>query len=170
MTYLSIEQDAIIKSNHDNILIVACPGSGKTHTIISKYYYLINNNIVKPEEVILITYTKKAGLEMYNRINNLLPNALPFYVGSLHGFSYKILNEYYKNHTIIDDSDIDNFLNNIIETNYQKETVYEYNLQIKELKDFINKLTTRYPINIKELLKNTRLEKHYLYNKNVYNL
>uniref|UniRef100_A0A6C0EGW6 DNA 3'-5' helicase n=1 Tax=viral metagenome TaxID=1070528 RepID=A0A6C0EGW6_9ZZZZ len=170
MTQLSVEQDAIIKSNHDNILIIACPGSGKTHTIISKYYHLINNKIVKPEEVILITYTKKAGLEMYNRINNLLSDKLPFYVGSLHGFSYKILNNYYKNHTIIDETDIDDLLNIIIESNYQKDILQENNLQIKELKDFMNKLTTSYPVNIKELLKKTRLEKHYLYIKNIYNL
>ena len=168
MDKLSEEQNNIVNSNDDNILVIACPGSGKTHTIISKYIYLLNNNILKSEEIILITYTKKAGNEMYNRINNILPNQLPYYVGSLHGFSYKILKEYYKKYIILDDKDTSDYLNNIID-NYNKENSIEpININIK---DIIDKISTVYPINIKKFIKNNIiLEKYYTYIKTIYKL
>ena len=87
---LSIKQLEIINANEDYILVVACPGSGKTHTLISKYIYLINNNIIQPSECILITFTKKAGQEMLTRLKKYV-NKLPFHVGTLHSLSYKIL-------------------------------------------------------------------------------
>ena len=90
---LSEQQNKIVQSTEDYILVVACPGSGKTHTLISRYIKLILDNIYKPEEIILITFTKKAGQEMLNRVSKLLPNKLPQYVGSSHGLSYKVLHE-----------------------------------------------------------------------------
>ena len=90
---LSEQQQQIIDATEDNILVVACPGSGKTHTLISGYVKLILNDhtssseedkiIITPEEVLLITFTKKAGMEMLNRLNKIVPNKLPYHVGSL---------------------------------------------------------------------------------------
>ena len=47
---LSIKQLEIINANEDYILVVACPGSGKTHTLISKYIYLINDPLDEKTE------------------------------------------------------------------------------------------------------------------------
>ena len=61
---LSEQQKVIVESKDKNILVVACPGSGKTHTLISRYINLVTKEKVDPSKIILITFTKKAGMEM----------------------------------------------------------------------------------------------------------
>ena len=157
---LSNEQENIILSNEENILILACPGSGKTHTIISKYIYIINNNIIDPNTIILLTYTKKAANELLTRINNCT-NTLPLYVGTLHGFSYKILkdNKIIKDQIIINEIESFEILNKIIDKNNNID-----------FKNIFNKISTVYPINIKQFLKNTIYEIHSNYIIHIYKL
>ena len=73
---LSPQQKAIVESNEKNIMVIACPGSGKTHTLVSRYIHLVTKLKVDPNNVILITFTKKAGMEMNERINNIIPNLI----------------------------------------------------------------------------------------------
>jgi superfamily I DNA/RNA helicase len=109
---LSEQQNKIVnaKQEKENILVLACPGSGKTHTLISRYINLVTNHPsgtnVDPEKILLITFTKKAGQEMENRLKSLIPTKLPHYVGSLHGLGYRILQRYNKvNYTVLDEKD-----------------------------------------------------------------
>ena len=55
---LSDQQRAIVESTDKNIMVVACPGSGKTHTLISKYINLVVKEKIDPDNIILITFTK----------------------------------------------------------------------------------------------------------------
>ena len=55
---LSDCQQKIVDATEDNILVIACPGSGKTHTLISRYVKIILNNEIKPEETLLITFRR----------------------------------------------------------------------------------------------------------------
>lgn len=48
-------------------LICAGPGSGKTFTIIQRILYLINQYHVRPDKILVITYTKAAANEMKAR-------------------------------------------------------------------------------------------------------
>ena len=106
MDNLSPQQLSIVNATENNILVIACPGSGKTHTLIARYINLLNNGL-KPEETIMITFTKKAGIEMLNRLNKYVPDKIPYHVGTIHGLSYKILKDYNKlNKTIIDELDM----------------------------------------------------------------
>ena len=43
---LNEQQKEIVESEEKNMLVIACPGSGKTHTLISKYIYLTVKNII----------------------------------------------------------------------------------------------------------------------------
>ena len=115
---LNEQQKEIVESNEKNILVIACPGSGKTHTLISRYVNIVTVKKNSPDNVILITFTKKAGQEMSNRILRVVPNKLPLYVGTLHGLAYKILNENgYISSTILDEIDAKNMLlDTVIET------------------------------------------------------
>ena len=165
---LSNMQKEVVEAVNDYILVVACPGSGKTHTLISRYINLIHNSIndITPDNVLLITFTKKAGMEMMNRLNNIIPAKLPHYVGSLHGLSYKTLQEYMKiSYTVLDEKDT---------TLYLKELFYEPNV-IKHhsnmMEDDINIIKSKiqsifdqasvtYPSNIIEVLRKNNLEKY----------
>ena len=50
---LSPQQKAIVESNEKNIMVIACPGSGKTHTLVSRYIHLVTKMKVDPNNVIL---------------------------------------------------------------------------------------------------------------------
>ena len=49
-------QKAAVSSTGPTLLI-AGPGTGKTYTIIQRLLYLIREKRVKPEEIMLVTYT-----------------------------------------------------------------------------------------------------------------
>jgi DNA helicase II / ATP-dependent DNA helicase PcrA len=137
MNKQSDQQTEIINAIAKIILVIACAGSGKTQTIINKYIYNIINNIIKPEETIMITFTKKAGIEMLNRIKLYMPDKLPFHVGTIHGLCYKILSLYQKmNLTIIDDVDSNVIISNI------------NNNHLTNVKSIIDQASTYYPFNL----------------------
>ena len=56
---LNEQQKQVVFSDDKNMLVIACPGSGKTHTLISRYIYNISKGDISSEETILITFTKK---------------------------------------------------------------------------------------------------------------
>ena len=108
---LNEQQLNVINSKDKYTLVIACPGSGKTHTLISMYIKLIVQDKINPDNVLLITFTKKAGQEMSGRLSSLVPTKLPAYVGSLHGLSYRVLQEYKNiNYTVLDEKESKNII------------------------------------------------------------
>ena len=61
-------QSPIIK---DRCMVLAGPGSGKTLTIAKRIEYLIMKHKVRPEEILVITFTKYAAWEMKNRTRSI---------------------------------------------------------------------------------------------------
>jgi DNA helicase-4 len=66
---LDTQQRTAIISNEDNNLVVAGAGSGKTTTIVGKINYLIDRYDTKPNDILLISFTKKSADELASRIN-----------------------------------------------------------------------------------------------------
>jgi len=161
---LNKQQREIVESEEKNMLVVACPGSGKTHTLISRYIYLVVKKKINPENIVLITFTNKAGQEMKERISNLIPTSQPYYVGSLHGLSYRLLQKYNKiNYTILDESDSKVLLkqsaNNIFK-NLELETDEE-NLIKNQIVYIYEKIATSYPLNINSILNQLNINIKY---------
>ena len=69
---LDEQQRKAVIIDEDNNLIVAGAGSGKTLTISGKVKYLVERKKIKPEEILLLTFTKAAANEMTERIKNKL--------------------------------------------------------------------------------------------------
>ncbi len=81
-------------------LLIAGPGTGKTYTIIQRVLYLIREKRVKPEEIMLVTYTQKASKELTTRLTDVLSkagievNVREMYIGTFHHICRKILKEF----------------------------------------------------------------------------
>lgn len=74
------------------MLILAGAGSGKTRVLTYKIAYLIEAGIVKPWEILAITFTNKAAKEMRERVDNLLPdNSNDVWLGTFHSICVRIL-------------------------------------------------------------------------------
>ncbi|MDF2502639.1 ATP-dependent helicase [Clostridium sp.] len=80
-----------VSTDHNNVLIVAAPGSGKTTVIINRTAHLIKSIGVRPENIIIITFTKAAALNMKQRYRSLFNNIGEPFFGTFHGLFYKIL-------------------------------------------------------------------------------
>ena len=52
-------------------MVLAGPGSGKTLTIARRIEYLIQKYKVRPEEILVITFTKYAACEMRDRFRKI---------------------------------------------------------------------------------------------------
>lgn len=78
-------------------MVLAGPGSGKTTVITKRTEYLIKKHRVKPEEILVITFSKAASNEMRERFHKLNPEerySVTF--GTFHGIYYGILKWAYK--------------------------------------------------------------------------
>ena len=78
-------------------LVLAGPGSGKTLTIVNRIKYLIEEYKVRPEEILVVTFTRFAAAEMKSRLCALMGRQkLPVTVGTFHGIYYGILKWAYR--------------------------------------------------------------------------
>lgn len=73
-------------------LIIASAGTGKTSTIVGRIAYLISQN-VKPDEILLLTFTNKAAQEMVERVAAFFGREIASKIdaGTFHAVSYRWL-------------------------------------------------------------------------------
>jgi DNA helicase-4 len=69
---LDDQQRRAVIVDEDNNLVLAGAGSGKTLTISGKVKYLVDKKNVNPDDILLISFTRKAADEMQERITNRL--------------------------------------------------------------------------------------------------
>ena len=64
------QRTAVITDEYSN-LIIAGAGSGKTLTILGKVQYLIEQKNIKPDEILLLSFTQKTVAELNERLQKL---------------------------------------------------------------------------------------------------
>ena len=112
-------------------MVLAGPGSGKTTVITKRIEYLIKKHRVKPEEILVITFSKAASKEMKERFGKLCQKKEPVTFGTFHGIYYGILKWAYRLTS-------ENILSE--EQKYQllRQIVVRMELDIDDEKDFLN--------------------------------
>lgn len=91
MGFNKAQKEAITQKDGP-IMVLAGPGSGKTLVITRRIEYLIQQHKVKPEEILVVTFTKAATAEMRERFLRLMEGKhLPVTFGTFHGIYYGIL-------------------------------------------------------------------------------
>ncbi len=89
---LNKAQKEAVSHQNGSCLVLAGPGSGKTLTIAKRIEYLIQKCKVRPEEILVITFTKYATKEMRERFQGVMNGyRLPVTFGTFHGIFYGIL-------------------------------------------------------------------------------
>ena len=66
------EQAAVIEAGPRPLLVVAGAGSGKTETMAARVVWLVANGLVAPDQVLGLTFTRKAAAELAQRIGKRL--------------------------------------------------------------------------------------------------
>ena len=66
------EQVAVIEAPMEPVLVVAGAGAGKTETMASRVVWLVANQLAGPEEILGLTFTRKAASELGARIRRRL--------------------------------------------------------------------------------------------------
>lgn len=94
---LNHAQTEAVAYNKGPCMVLAGPGSGKTLTIAKRIEYLIMKHKVRPEEILVITFTKYAAWEMKNRTRSICgPSSYAVTFGTFHGIYYGILKWAYR--------------------------------------------------------------------------
>jgi DNA helicase-4 len=142
-TSLDQQQRIAIIKDEDNNLIVAGAGSGKTTTVAGKVKYLIHRFNIKPHEILLITFTRKASEEMRERISSKM--GINIDVNTFHSFGRQIIGNVTNcMPRVIKDSEIKKnqkvIFNNLMNNDNFKQHVLtfltEFNIENKYIEDF----------------------------------
>jgi hypothetical protein len=92
--HLNDEQSqAVIRDPGEHQRIIASAGSGKTTTLTARISWLITHHNVKPESIVLMTFSRNAAQQMMTRIEQLIgPNKV--WAGTFHGLARNLLSTY----------------------------------------------------------------------------
>lgn len=133
---LNPEQKKAVECTEGPLLVFAGAGSGKTRVITNRIAYLISKKEILPDNIMAVTFTKKAAGEMQERIKTLLGELglniaeLPT-VGTFHSIGALFLRQnakalgYTNNFSIYDSDDSENLI---------KELMLERQIDIKQIK------------------------------------
>ena len=86
---LDLDQRIAVLTDEDYCLLVAGAGAGKTTTMAAKTKYLVDKMGVPPEDIIVISYTNKAIMELKERINKKL--GIPAKICTFHKFAFDLI-------------------------------------------------------------------------------
>jgi DNA helicase-2/ATP-dependent DNA helicase PcrA len=84
-----------------NLQIIACAGSGKTEFVSERIAYMIYKKVARPDQIVAFTFTDKAAEELKFRVRSKIqellgkqPDIGDMYIGTIHAFCFKILQDF----------------------------------------------------------------------------
>ncbi len=130
MSRLSRAQKEAITHKDGPMMVLAGPGSGKTLVITKRVQYLIGHYKVRPEHILVITFTRAAASEMKERFQRLAGKSLPVSFGTFHSVFFTILKHAYGYRA-------ENILPESKKYDLIREIIYDRHLEIDDEGDFI---------------------------------
>lgn len=111
---LSLKQIEAVNAIDDDVKIIACAGAGKTGVVTRRIINILKcKDDVIPNNIVAFTFTKKAAEELKSRVYSMGKDVLgdtkgfaEMYIGTIHGFCLKMLQEYlpeFQTFTVLDD-------------------------------------------------------------------
>jgi ATP-dependent helicase/nuclease subunit A len=140
-----------------NVLVMAGAGTGKTHTLVERCLDLIRHEQVSLDEILIVTFTEMAAMEMRGRLREALEDAAgkqvdatlaeqlalfdAAHIGTLHSFCFKLVREHFHDLgldpqlSVLDEGQArllaDETLQELFEAHYETED--QYSLAVQEL-------------------------------------
>ena len=90
MSNLNKQQQAVVDSTSEKILVLAGAGAGKTFTMLARISRLIEAGTL-PSSILVLTFTNKAAFDMRDRYRRDHPNKLVPEFRTFHSFCYHLL-------------------------------------------------------------------------------
>lgn len=122
------------------LLILAGAGSGKTRVLTYKIAYLLEKDIVKPWQILAITFTNKAAKEMKERVEGLVGQvSSDMWLGTFHSVCVRILKReiellgYTRDFNIFDDIDKEKVIKEVMKKLNIDEKMYPTGLLKAEI-------------------------------------
>lgn len=144
MVDLDEKQAEIVCYNHNDPLSVeAGPGAGKTRVIIERVKFLVNEVKIKPESLLVITFTRKAADELKERLaeSDIAKSDIDLMqISTIHGFCSKVLEDRGAIGFDVVNDDL-NEKNNMFVSKHLKELGFkdEFTIKSREVRDIIRK-------------------------------
>ena len=89
---LNEQQKKAIEHFKGPCLVIGTPGSGKTRVITERVRYLVEEKGVKNTNILVITFTKAAAVQMKKRYESMMGDASKrVYFGTFHAIFFTIL-------------------------------------------------------------------------------
>ncbi|CAK7897531.1 hypothetical protein CAAN1_15S01178 [[Candida] anglica] len=122
------QREAVTAPGQGRLQIIAGPGTGKTKVLVSRVAYLLIQEKIDPQCIIVTTFTKKAAAEMIQRLSEILKDSpvdlSKLIIGTFHSICFRIIMAYGKligvtnNYKIADERDS----NQILQETFHRET------------------------------------------------
>lgn len=84
------QRDAVTAEDRA-LLVVAGPGSGKTHTVVRRIAHMVRARQVRPDEILVLAFNRAAAAELRERLSSELgPRASRVEVRTFHSFALRL--------------------------------------------------------------------------------
>jgi DNA helicase-2/ATP-dependent DNA helicase PcrA len=137
---LNEQQLQAVTETEGYIRVIAGAGSGKTRALTSRFAYIVNEMGINASNILCVTFTNKAAIEMRNRVKKMIGNDYDLsYITTYHGFCVRVLREdihkvqYPRNFIILDTEDQKTILRDI----YEELKLDSRNFTFKQALNFI---------------------------------
>jgi ATP-dependent DNA helicase RecQ len=88
----SVQRQIIDDKNADCIVVAAGPGSGKTRVLVNKLAALLTMEDVKPEQLLMLTFSRAAATEFKERLVKLIGKTAHFVeIKTFHSYCFDLL-------------------------------------------------------------------------------
>lgn len=122
---LNVSQREAVENLDGAVLVLAGAGTGKTRVLTTRLAHLLNTGKAYPSQILAVTFTNKAAMEMKERISSMMGGqpVEGWWLGTFHSLAARMLRRHAdlvglgSNFTIIDPDDQVRLLKQIMEAN-----------------------------------------------------
>ncbi len=149
------EQRQAVSHGKGPCMVIAGPGSGKTTVITHRIKKLIEEDGVNPANLLVITFTRAAAMEMQERFHELMDGRrLPVSFGTFHAIYFKILKyayHYNAEHIIREEKKYE----------LMREIIERMDLEISDENEFVTNILSEISV-----VKGEMMDLEHYYSKN----